>query len=92
MATAKQVFAALPNVMEVWITPDGNHHLDSANGGERFERKPTKDVLDELDAEIEAEAAKKAADELAEQMEAEKQAKQAEAEAAKKAADTKHKK
>lgn len=38
MATAKQVFAALPYVNEVWITSDGNHHLHGGCGGEKVTR------------------------------------------------------
>jgi hypothetical protein len=38
MATAKQVFDALPHVKEVWITTDGHHHLNSHKGGVKFDR------------------------------------------------------
>lgn len=38
MATAKQVFDAMPHVTEVWITANGDHHLHSHNGGEKFTR------------------------------------------------------
>lgn len=42
MATAKEVFEALPHVTEVWITKDGEHHLHPNNGGERIERAEKK--------------------------------------------------
>jgi hypothetical protein len=38
MATAKEVFDALPHVHEVWITEDGHHHLSNQKGGEKFDR------------------------------------------------------
>ena len=38
MATAKEVFAALPHVDEVWITEDGNHYLHPDNGGKKVSR------------------------------------------------------
>ena len=38
MATAIEVFEALPHVQEVWITKDGHHHLSNHQGGEKFDR------------------------------------------------------
>lgn len=43
MATAKEVFEALPHVDEVWITSDGNHHLHAENGGEKEVRGEEKE-------------------------------------------------
>lgn len=44
---AKQVFAVLPNVDELWFTEDGHHHLHPYSGGEKITREDLK-AHDEL--------------------------------------------
>ena len=44
MATAKEVFEALPHVDEVWLTEDGHHHLHPDNGGKKVSRGDKEEI------------------------------------------------
>lgn len=39
MDKLKEVFSALPEINEIWITEDGNHHLHPHYGGKRYTRE-----------------------------------------------------
>lgn len=56
MASAKQVFEALPHVQEVWITKDGHHHLHPHYGGEKVVRG--EEIIIEKKAEAKVNATK----------------------------------